>query len=254
LKQLLAVAANTYRETVRERVLFGLVGFVALMTVSGILMGQLSIRQDEKIIKDLGLASIQLAGTAIALLVGAGLVSKDVERRSLYPILAKPISRDRFYLGKFMGLSFTLLVNTGTMTAGLYLTLFALGRSLDGKLLAAATLLYLSFLLVIALALFFSSTTSASLASLCTLGVVLAGQFSDVVMNARDVLPGVPPGLIRAVYLMLPNFRNFDVKDLAAHGDPISSGQILSAALYGAAYTAIVLSLGLVAFRRRDFA
>ena len=109
MSRLLAVAANTFRETVRERVLYNLVFFAILMTLSGLLLGQLSIRQDAKVLKDIGLAAMDLFGTLIAIFIGVGLVSKEIERRSLYPLLAKPLSRGEFFLGKFTGLVFTLL-------------------------------------------------------------------------------------------------------------------------------------------------
>ena len=118
LSRIRAVAANTFRETVRERVLYNLVIFAILMTLSGLLLGQLSIRQDERIIKNIGLASMDIFGTLIAIFIGVGLVSKEIERRSLYPLLAKPLGRDEFLLGKFVGLGVTLVVNVGVMTAG----------------------------------------------------------------------------------------------------------------------------------------
>ena len=119
LSRTLAVAANAFRETVRERVLYNLVFFAILMTLSGLLLGQLSVRQDEKILKDIGLAAMDLFGTLIAVFIGTGLVSKEIERRSLYPLLAKPLSRGEFFLGKFAGLAFTLLVNLSVMLLGL---------------------------------------------------------------------------------------------------------------------------------------
>ena len=115
MSRLLAVAANTYRESVRERVLYNLVFFAIVMTLSGLLMGRLSIRQDDKIIKDIGLAATEVFGTLIAVFVGVTLVSKEIERRSLYPLLAKPLARHEFVLGKFAGLCLTLLVNTGAV-------------------------------------------------------------------------------------------------------------------------------------------
>ena len=104
LGRVVAVAANTYRESVRERVLYNLVFFAILMTLSGLLVRQLSIRQDAKIIKDIGLASMDIFGTLIAMFIGVGLVSKEIERRSIVPLLAKPVSREEFYCGKFLGL------------------------------------------------------------------------------------------------------------------------------------------------------
>jgi len=106
LSRVLAVASNTFRETIRERVLYNLVFFAVLMTLSGLLLGHLSIRQDEKIIKDLGLAAMDVFGTVIAIFIGVGLVSKEIERRSLYPLLAKPLAREEFFVGKFLGVAF----------------------------------------------------------------------------------------------------------------------------------------------------
>jgi ABC-type transport system involved in multi-copper enzyme maturation permease subunit len=253
MSRLLAVAANTFRERVRERVLYNLVFFAILMTLSGLLLGQLSIRQDEKILKDIGLPAMDLFGTLIAIFVGTGLVSKEIERRSLYPLLAKPLTRGEFYMGKFAGLVFTLLVNLAVMTAGLYMTLLATGRRADPRLLAAIYPIFLSLLLVVAFAMLFSTLTSSALASVFTVGVVVAGRFTDVVRNMREVAPGVPSWLAESLYLALPNLRNFDFKDRVAYGDPVPGGVLAGVTAYAAIYVTIVLVLGLVSFRSRDF-
>jgi ABC-type transport system involved in multi-copper enzyme maturation permease subunit len=253
LSRIRAVAANTFRETVRERVLYNLVVFAVLMTISGLLMGHLSIRQDEKIIKDIGLAAMDLFGTVIALFIGVGLVSKEVERRSLYPLLAKPLTRDEFYLGKFVGLSFTLLVNLAVMAAGLFLTLLATGRGFDPALLRAIYPIFLSLLLIVALTMLFSTMTSIALSAIGTLGLVIAGRFSDVIRNMKEVAPATPEWLVKALYIALPNFRAFDFKDRAAYGDPIALSTLGEVTLYAAAYVGLVLVAGVVAFRRKDF-
>jgi ABC-type transport system involved in multi-copper enzyme maturation permease subunit len=253
MSRLLAVAANTFRETVRERVLYNLVFFALAMTLSGLLLGQLSIRQDEKIIKDIGLAAIDFFGTLIAIFMGVGLVSKEIERRSLYPLLAKPLSRSEFFLGKFAGLAFTLFVNTAAMTLGLLLTLTLVGHRPDPGLLRAVFPLYVASLLVVALALFFSTVTSAALSAVGTVGVVIAGRYSDVVRNMAEVAPGTPHWLVNLIYYAVPNFRNFDFKDKVAYGDPVEPATLALVVAYGAVYIAIALTLGLLAFRRRDF-
>jgi ABC-type transport system involved in multi-copper enzyme maturation permease subunit len=254
MSRVLAVAANTFRETVRERVLYNLVFFAILMTVSGLLLGQLSIRQDEKIIKDLGFAAMDLFGTLIAVFIGVGLVGKEIEKRSLYPLLAKPVTRGEFFVGKFAGLVFTLLVNIALMTAGLYLTLVATGRRPDPLLLAAVYPIFLGLLLVVALAMLFSTVSSSSaLASVFTVGAVVAGHFTDVIRNMREVAPGVPAWLVDALYAVLPNFRNLDFKDRVAYGDPVAAGVLAWVTVYVLAYVAVLLGLGLAAFRSRDF-
>jgi ABC-type transport system involved in multi-copper enzyme maturation permease subunit len=253
MSRLVAVAANTFRETVRERVLYNLVFFAMLMTLSGLLLGQLSIRQDEKILKDIGLASMDLFGTLIAVFIGTGLVSKEIERRSLYPLLAKPLGRSEFFLGKFAGLAFTLLVNVAIMTAGLYLTLLATRRGLDPELVTAVYPMLLGFLLVVAFAMLFSTLTSAALAAVFTVGVVVGGRFADVVRNMREVAPGVPGWVTEALYAILPNFRSFDFKDRVAYGEAVPADVLAWVTAYGAVWVAIVLVAGLLSFRSRDF-
>lgn len=254
LSRVLAVASNTFREAIRERVLYNLLFFAMVMTVSGLLLGRLSIRQDEKMLKDIALAAMDLFGTAIAIFVGVGLVSKELERRSLYPLLAKPVTRDEFLLGKFAGLSFTLLVNVSVMAAGLYLTLFLTGRPLDLRLLAAVFPILLSLVLTVAVVLLFSILfTSTALAAFASLILVVAGRFSDVIRNMREVAPGAPAWLIQGLYYGLPNYRNFDFKDRVVYGDPISTADLGWVTVYTAVYVAIVLGIALAAFRRREF-
>jgi ABC-type transport system involved in multi-copper enzyme maturation permease subunit len=253
LARVWAVAANTFRETVRERVLYNLVFFAIIMTLSGLLMGQLSIRQDEKIIKDIGLAAMELFGTLIAIFIGVGLVAKEIERRSLHPLLAKPLTRDEFFLGKFAGLGFTLLVNLAVMSLGLALTLACTGRPVDPlHLLKAIFPIYLGLLLVVALALFFSTVASSALAAVFTVGMVVAGRYSDVIHNMREVAPGIPAWLVGFLYYALPNFRSFDFKDAVAYGDPVPMAVIGTVTAYAAAYIGLVLLAGLAAFRSRE--
>jgi ABC-type transport system involved in multi-copper enzyme maturation permease subunit len=259
LNRIGAVVMNTFRETVRERVLYNLVFFAILMTVSGFVLNDLTVRQDDKVIKDLGLAAIDVFGTLIAIFIGVGLVNKEIERRSLYPLLARPLTRDEFLVGKFGGLSLTLLVNVGVMTLGLYLTLLATRMrgplhpgSPDSGLLVAVLCLYVGQLLVVALALFFSVVTSSGLAAICTVSLVLVGRFADVIRNMRDVLPSVPPWATELVYFALPNLAQFDLKNRVVHGESVPPEGLACIVAYGVCYSTVVLSLSAFVFRRKD--
>jgi ABC-type transport system involved in multi-copper enzyme maturation permease subunit len=253
LRRILAVASNTFRETIRERVLYNLVFFAILMTLSGLLLARLSIRQDEKIIKDLGLAAMDLFGVAIAIFIGVGLVSKEIERRSLYPLLAKPLTREELLLGKAAGLAWTLFVNVAVMTLGLYVTLFLTGRMFDPSLLKAVYGIYLSLLIVLALALLFSTVTSSAMASVCTLAVVIAGRFSDVIRNMNEVTGGVPSAVTEFLYWLLPNFRSMDFKTAVVYSLPVTPDVLGLVTLYAAVYAGLVLLLALTSIRTRDF-
>lgn len=253
LSRVVVVAANTFRETVRERVLYNLVFFAILMAASGLLLGELSVRQDEKIVKDLGLAAMDLFGTFMAVFLGVGLVTKEIERRSLYPLLAKPLSRREFLLGRYFGLAFTLLVNVTLMLAGTYLTLFAAGRRFDPGLIVAAYALFLGLLLVVAYALLFSTFTSAVLSAIGTFCVVIAGRLSDVIRGMQDVVPAAPSMLVKALYFGIPNLRSLDLKNRVVYGDMPSVEALGLLTLYAVTYGVVVVGAALVAFERRDF-
>jgi ABC-type transport system involved in multi-copper enzyme maturation permease subunit len=196
---------------------------------------------------------MDLFGTLIAIFIGVGLVSKEIERRSLYPLLVKPLSRGEFFLGKFTGLVFTLLVNVVVMTLGLYATLLSTGRGADPALLGAVYPIFLGLVLVVALAMLFSTLTSSTLASVFTVGFVIAGRYADVIRNMREVMPSTPRWLTEILYSVVPNFQNFDFKDRVAYGDPVPPDVLVWVTIYGVAYVAIVLGLGLASFRSRDF-
>ena len=250
--RVVAVAANTFRETVRERVLYNLVFFAVLMTLSGLLLGELSLHQDDKIIKNTGLAAMDVFGTLIAIFIGVGLVSKEIERRSLYPLLAKPLGREEFLLGKFVGLAFTLLVNVSVMTVGLYATLAATGHGIDASLLKAIYPIFLGLILTVALALLFSTMTSSTLAAVFTVCAVTAGRFSDVVRNMREVTEVIPEWLVKVVYLIIPNFLNFDLKDRVIYGDPVGGRLLAHVSVYAASYVFVILGIAMLRFRSRD--
>jgi ABC-type transport system involved in multi-copper enzyme maturation permease subunit len=254
LGRVAAVAANTFRESVRERVLYNLVFFAILMTLSGLMLGKLSIYQDEKMIKDIGLASIEIFGTLIAVFLGVGLISKEIERRSLHPLLARPLSRGEFLLGKFLGLTFTLVVNVAIMTVGMYATLLLTGRDLDARLLAAVYLIMLSLMVVVSLALLFSTATSSTVtAAVCAVFLIAGGRYSDIIRNMRQVAPDAPKWLLEGLYHLLPNFQNFDIKDQMVYGEAVPWPIIGSSTLYALAYTGLALSVALLAFRSRQF-
>src|SRR5215467_9317772 len=177
-----AIARNAFREAVRDRVLYNLVLFVLLLTAVAIFIGELSGGQERKIIVDLGLSAILLFGTFIAIFVGVGLVFKEIERRTVYALFAKPVFRSEFLIGKFLGLSLTLLVNVAIMGVGVSLALIYVSHGwepLSIWIWPAILLIYVELTILVAVALLFSSFSSPSLSALLTFFVFLIGHFSS---------------------------------------------------------------------------
>ena len=253
LRKIGYVALNTFRETVRDKVLYNLVLFALLMIASSYVLGKISIYQEVKIIKDLGLASISVFGMVIAIFIGIGLVSKEIDKRTLYGILPKPISRSQFILGKYFGLCLTLLVNVAVMTAGLYALLFLMERTFEPALLKAIFLIYLKLAILVAVAILFSTFTSSILAGLFAGFIYVAGYLSIELKNLETVVESsFLPQLTELLYYVLPNFKNFDVKAAVVAGAPVPWSQLGWSAAYAACYVTLLLVASCWIFQRKN--
>jgi len=179
LHRILSIAKNAFREAVRDRVLYNLVLFMLLIVASAILLGELTDGQQARTIVNIGLAAMLLFGAFIAIFVGVGLVSKEIEKRTLFAVFAKPVSRPEFLIGKYVGLCLTLLVNVVVMGAGISLALlFVGGQPLAGSVWGSIFLIYLELTIITALAILFSSFSSPSLSALLTFLVFIIGHMS----------------------------------------------------------------------------
>ena len=260
------VAGAVFRESVRDRVPYSMVVFAILLMAASYLISQLTAGQDLKIIKDLGLASIAIFGLLIAVFIGIGLVSKEVERRSIYALLTKPIGRPEFIVGKFVGLMLTLIVNISAMSLAFYgvllymkmanpaLELAAPAPAMDPRLLVAIGLIVAELMIVTALALFFSTFSSPLLATLLTLALWVAGHFNADLRNFENVIDNAAIAwLARVLYYVLPNLAPFDVKAEVVHGFPVGLRHVALTAAYAVVYTGVLLTAAVAVFRRRDF-
>jgi ABC-type transport system involved in multi-copper enzyme maturation permease subunit len=267
MKAVGAIAVNVFRESVRDKVLYNLVLFAILLIGASYLLGQLTAGQDVKIIKDLGLAATSIFGLFIAIFIGIGLVSKEVERRSIYSLLAKPIHRYQLVLGKYAGLTLTLAVNVAVMTVALYAVLgyMAWGVSpeaqrawdapaLDPAIAKAVVLIFFELMLITAIALFFSTFSTPILSAAFTFGLFIVGHFSTDLRRFDQVVgSAAAANLVRALYWVLPNLAQFDVKAQVVHGQAVPSPYVAVVAAYAAVYIAMLLSVSAFVFSRRDF-
>ncbi|HSQ24738.1 MAG TPA: ABC transporter permease subunit [Pyrinomonadaceae bacterium] len=253
----LAIARNAFREAVRDRVLYNLVLFVLLLIAGAIFLGELSAGQEAKIIVDLGLSAMLLFGAFIAIFVGVGLVYKEIERRTLYAILSKPVGRGQFLLGKYLGLCLTLLINVLVMGIGVSLALIYVRRGWDPLALQiwpAIFLIYFELMIITAVALLFSSFSSPALSALLTFFVFIIGHFSADLKNlATTSNVSAARLLFRALYYGLPNLTNFSLITPAAHGITPSSSSFALAALYMVVYVGVLLAAATLVFSRRNF-
>jgi ABC-type transport system involved in multi-copper enzyme maturation permease subunit len=261
------VAFAVYRESVRDRVPLTIVGFGVLLVAASYLIGQLTAGQDLKIIKDLGLAAINILGLFIAIFIGINLVAKEVERRSIYNLLTKPVTRAQFIIGKYVGLVMTLAVNVAAMCVAFYAVLFYQhwaaspglraswpAPALDPHLMVAVALIFGELMLVTAVALFFSSFAGPMVAILLTFALWVAGHFNNDLRQFEQVVDSpVVAAVARAMYYVLPNFAPFNVKAEVVHGISVAASHVVMTLAYAALYIAMLLLAAIAVFRRRDF-
>ena len=250
------VALNTFREAVRDRVLYNLVFFALLMMAAAVAVGQISIGIEETVIVSLGLSAISVIGLLISIFIGVALVSKEMDKRTLYALLAKPVRRWEFVLGKFGGLVLTLAVNTAAMALGLLLVMLYVKHSLergDTAVLVAVYFIWLKLALVVALALMFSCFTTPLLAILFTVGLYIVGLYVQELRNLPvEVMSPAMAAFTKWLSYLLPNFENFNVMAMAAHGRAVPGPLILQNTLYTVIYCAIVLTAAAAVFSRRN--
>ena len=256
MNRVAVVALNTFREAVRDRVLYNLVFFALLMIAAAILVGQISIGIENVVLITLGLSAISVIGLLIAVFIGVGMIAKEIDKRTLYALLAKPVRRWEFLVGKFGGLVLTLSVNTAAMAGGLLLALLYVQHGEERSnltVLIAVYFILLKLALVVALALLFSCYTTPLLAILFTAGLYIAGLFVQEMRNlhADSMGPVLHTGLRWLSYL-LPNFENFDVMASAAHARAIPGALVAENTAYAIVYCGVVLVAASVIFSRRD--
>ncbi len=250
------VAINTFREAVRDRILYNLVFFGLLMIGAAILMGQISIGIHRLVIVNLGLSAISIIGLVMAIFIGVGLVYKEIEKRTLYSLLARPVKRWEFLVGKYGGLLLTLLVNTLLMTLGLAIALFYVGRPFvrsDVTVLVAVYFILLELALVTAIALFFSCFSSPMLSTLFTIAIYITGVFAADIRDFGQLTknPAIE-AFTKALYYLVPNFHNFNAIEAAGHGQYVAGSLIWQNTLYTVIYAAILLIASSAIFSRRN--
>ncbi|MEE9279954.1 MAG: ABC transporter permease [Myxococcota bacterium] len=249
-----ALAKNTYREAIRDKLLYNLLLFAGLMIASSILLAGLHIGDENRIYRDVGLSTIAFFGILVAIFVGIGLVYREISQRTIYTILAKPVRRWEFITGKYFGLLTLLALEIALMTACFLGLLHFKGGQVDSALLWGIGFIYAELALVTAVAIFFTSFTTPYLAGMFTVSLWIVGHLlADLrAFGAKSEMEAVK-AVTEVLYWALPNLDRLDLKADASAGNPIEMARIGASALYACFYSAGLLLASVLLFRRRDF-
>lgn len=253
--RVLHIAIHTFREAVRDRVLYNLIAFALLMSAAAVLVGMISIQIERLVVVNLGLTAVSLFGVVIAILIGIGLVSKEIEKRTLYTVLSRPVRRWEFIAGKFFGLSGTLVVNTFFMAIGVFLALLYVShrfQSSDVTVLVALYFIVLQLLIITALALLFSSFSSPLLSAIFTFCLFVIGSFAEDLRGFSKMTHGVAAWFATSAVYLIPNLSALNVINLAGHGQHVAWQLLVYNTAYALVYTVAVLSGAVLIFERRN--
>lgn len=254
MNKIWAIALNTFKEAVRDRILYAILAFAMVMIASTAILATIGAGSGPKIIRDLGLGFISLFGTLIAIFIGIGLVHKEIDRRTIYTIISKPIHRYQFILGKYLGLVLTLFVNVTIMTGALTGILFLGEEQWDFRLAAASTFIFLELMVVTGIAVLFSAFSTPALSAIFALSLFAIGHLlEDLRLFGERFAGPVGKWFIQVFYYLLPNLGRFNIRGEVVHGVPLGELMRGTTVLYGFLYLSALLAATVLIFQQRDF-
>jgi Cu-processing system permease protein len=250
-----AIAANSFREVIRDRILYFIGFFALLMAFAWRLLPEIAVGTHEKIFLDLGLAAIGLLGVIVAVFVGTGLINQEIDKKTILVLIPKPLSRAEFILGKHLGLSGVLAVMLGVMLVIYLLMLLGMKVSFQAlPLIVSVFYLGLELILIAAVAIAFGVFTSSILATLMTFGVYLMGHISKDLIQLGIISKN--PNILaitKNIYLILPDLERLNFRNEAVYGLLPSADVLIGNALYSLVYTGLLLGISILIFSRRQF-
>ena len=253
MKAIQAIALLTFKEAIRSKILYLLFFFaVGLISLSWII-GELTVGDELKIVKDLGISSIHFFGVLITVFIGIGLVFREMEKRTIYMVLSKPLRRHHFLIGKFFGMSLTLFLILFTLVTVFYLVLFLKGGA-SPRLLLSFYMIYLEWLIITGIALLFSSFSTPLLSTMLTLATFFMGHLTESLLMLKSrITSEASNAVLTGLFYALPNLEMFNIRAHMVHNLPLPDGFFPGATLYWFLYLSTLLLLAIAIFQKKDF-
>ncbi len=250
----LALAKNTYREGVRDR-LFLAVGVFGIVILAGsFIVGPLSLGEQVRITQDIGLAAISILSFLIAIMIGTGIVYREIEKRTIYTVISKPVNRWQFILGKFLGLIATVSLLVLMMTVVLVVVNWIASRSFHPQILTAVLLTWMELTLLTSLSILMSTLCSPILGAVFTLMLYFIGHTSADLKELAARFGSQSIKVISGIiYYTLPNLEYLNVRSKVIHGVEVDAGYIAFASSYALLYTLVFLIIAMLVFERKEF-
>lgn len=254
MHRVIAILENTFKEGLRQKILSLLIVFAVLLIVISLFMEPFALGEAPKIMRDFGLATTSLFGVLTTIIIGSTLIRKDVEKKTIYTVLSKPVKRSEVILGKFLGLSALVALLVLAMLVIQQLVILVYEGSIAPRLFIALPFTIIEIMVLLAILLLFSSFSSTTLTSI--MGViffVIGHAMPDLKLFADQTSVVLLKYVAYGFYYSLPNLENFNLRIDLAYGLPLPIDQILFSLCYGLAYIALLLYITKLVFQGREF-
>jgi ABC-type transport system involved in multi-copper enzyme maturation permease subunit len=253
MKAIFYIAQNTFKETIRNKILYNILLVAGVALVLSVSFGDLSLFSRGQVMADFGLATMSLTGLLLAVFIGVGMLGVEISSKTIYGVVTKPVTREFFILGKFFGLLATLLLNFSLIAVVFFVTIKVMGANQNLSIIYAILLLMVEMIVIVAAAIFFSAFTTPTLAAIFTLGFYVAGHLNDMVgIGAQQQNDIVWKFVLKTFSYILPNLEHFNIRTAIVYNLPIPSGFVSGAVIYGLCYAAILLVMSVALFSRKD--
>ena len=253
MKTVLTIASNTFKETVRNKVLYNILLVAGAALFLSMSFGDLSVFSRTQVMTDFGLATMSLTGLLLAVFIGAGMLGSEISTKTVYGILTKPVSREQFIFGKFFGLVTTLLLNFALISLVFFIAITLMGADVKISIMDAVVLLAVEMSVIVSAAIFFSSFTTPTLAAIFTIGFYISGHLNDLVdIGTRQQESVIWQMILKFFYFLLPNLEHFNIRSRVVYDLPVPPDFVTGALCYGVLYTILLLLLSSMVFSRKD--
>lgn len=253
MKTIMTIALNTFRETVRNKILYNILLVAGAALFLSMSFGDLSVFSRGQVMTDFGLATMSLTGLLLAVFIGAGMLGTEISSKTVYGILTKPVSRSQFIFGKFLGLVTTLMLNFVLISLVFFAAIVFMGAEVKLSIVNAILLLAVEMILIVSAAIFFSSFTTSILAAIFTIGFYISGHLNDLVdIGTRQQESAVWQMALKGLYYLLPNLEHFNIRSRVVYDLMVPSDFVAGAVCYGILYAVLLLLLASVVFSRKD--
>lgn len=252
--KIIAIAKNTFKEAMRNKVLYTIVAFAIIMIGSSFFLAELTVGANVKVMKDMGLAFISIFGIFISIFIGIGLVYREIDKRTIFTIISKPIARYEFIIGKYFGLLLTLAIQLFVMLIFFYCVELYVEKTIDIYIMLGIFTIFLELMIVTAFSIFFSSFTTPFLSGLFTISLFVIGHLTEDLLALGEKSKKIfIVSISKVVYFIIPNLENFNIKNRLVHHLPISYSEIAYITTYGLFWISFLLFFSILIFQRRDF-